>query len=504
MSGDISGAIHTRSGDFLGDATGVAAWAAIADCGVCRSSASDRLIQQRRSRAELARMRSIRDWEMWSLPRPLQAALLLQAAVATALAFVSVLSGSLASAASASAGSWALLGMLMTIGVVAERLAARTGEARMLDAADGTGGVSTGTTAVWLFAGVVLLPLHQVLVLALVLTLADDLRLRRSRPEHRPHPLYRLTFNVAQTMTASAAGVLTFDAIPASSPAHQLVAGVAAWLVMYVYTHVVLGLVLMLARGAPYRYPISVLWSVSVEWLALSCLGYLLALAWLSEPMLLLIGVPPVLLLQQALLHKQLREAAATDSKTGLTAAARWRELSEMALAKVQARSGSTGILVIDIDAFKAVNDTYGHLVGDDVLLAATGAMRAAVRTQDLVGRFGGEEFVVLLPDADETGVAAAADRIRLAIAAVEVRAEGWQQPLKVTASIGAACYPRDGYTLTELLEQADRAMYAAKHAGRNRVCFPADAEAPDTVPVAGALPPTHAPTAAGRRAGRP
>ena len=107
--------------------------------------------------------------------------------------------------------------------------------------------------------------------------------------------------------------------------------------------------------------------------------------------------LPPVLVLHRAVLVHQLAEAARTDLKTGLLNAAAWHTQAERALSRNRRDDSPRGVLVLDLDHFKRVNDTYGHLAGDNVLVAVADALRGEVRDRDLVGRFGGEEFVVLL-----------------------------------------------------------------------------------------------------------
>jgi diguanylate cyclase (GGDEF)-like protein len=126
-------------------------------------------------------------------------------------------------------------------------------------------------------------------------------------------------------------------------------------------------------------------------------------------------------------------------------------------------------VAIVDLDHFKRVNDEFGHQAGDEVLLAAVAAMRRRLRQEDQVGRMGGEEFLVLLPD---TGMAAArrvADALRRQVA----QAHG---PVPVTASLGLATW--DGEPAEELLRRADEALYAAKRSGRNRVHAAAPAPA--------------------------
>jgi diguanylate cyclase (GGDEF)-like protein len=126
-------------------------------------------------------------------------------------------------------------------------------------------------------------------------------------------------------------------------------------------------------------------------------------------------------------------------------------------------------MLMIDIDHFKHVNDTHGHLVGDDVLREVAAYLKATVRSVDLVARYGGEEFVVVLPETAAAGAMIFAERIRQHIATNPfVPADG---PLSITASIGVAVYPADGIdTVEDLLAGADDALYRAKAQGRDRV----------------------------------
>ena len=128
---------------------------------------------------------------------------------------------------------------------------------------------------------------------------------------------------------------------------------------------------------------------------------------------------------------------------------------------------------MLDVDHFKRVNDRFGHLAGDVVLKAVAEAISEHVRDYDSVGRFGGEEFVVLLPGATETDVLPVAERVRRAVMALEVEvatASGPRVVQGLSVSIGAAVYPSGGTVLERLLHVADSALYQAKNSGRNRV----------------------------------
>lgn len=435
--------------------------------------------------AEQPLMRSVRQWELWSLPRDLCTFLCMWAVLTSGCVAAALLTWR-----PATTGQWVLLALLIVVGCSSDWVAGRLGEAWDRTATK-NGGVGSSTRSLWVFVGIVTLPLAHVTVLALVLLLFEDLRVRHRRAQDDPHPLYRLAFNAGASAAAAIAGSLAFDAASgggAHSMGRHLLPMICAYVAMYLANQVPLLVVLTIATGRPYRPSVSILWASAWDQVALSSVGFLLAMAWRTDPLLILVGLPPAVLLHQALQHAQLREAAAHDPKTGLATAATWRRASEGALSRARTSGGCSSVLLVDLDHFKSVNDTYGHLAGDDVLTAVARSMEAAVRSGDLVGRFGGEEFAVLLPDADSAAAAAIAERIRAAIADLHIRFEAEDDALHVTASVGVAAYPADGSTLDEVLEQADRALYAAKHAGRDRVGFAADAAAPDLAPAADCL----------------
>ena len=131
------------------------------------------------------------------------------------------------------------------------------------------------------------------------------------------------------------------------------------------------------------------------------------------------------------------------------------------------------GVLMIDIDKFKLFNDTYGHQQGDIVLQVVAGAIKSTLkRSSDLAARWGGEEFVVLLPNTDLDGSLIVAEQVRASIEAAQVPSLHDHSHLSVTASIGvASVVPTADSVIADLIEQSDKALYTAKETGRNRVC---------------------------------
>jgi diguanylate cyclase (GGDEF)-like protein len=213
-------------------------------------------------------------------------------------------------------------------------------------------------------------------------------------------------------------------------------------------------------------------------------LGCLLAAATLVSPWFAFVAIPITLTAQRALLLGQLETEAQTDPKTSLGRIDWWRRRTEEMLRTSRTQHEPMAVLLIDIDHFKLVNDRHGHLVGDEALRAVATILRSAIRTKDVIGRFGGEEFVIALPDAGLDDATVTADRLRSAVAASPLAAmcagvlddpDLDPDTFRLTVSIGVAVYPADGATVDDLLLRADRAMYAAKAAGRDRVRLAAD-----------------------------
>ena len=178
--------------------------------------------------------------------------------------------------------------------------------------------------------------------------------------------------------------------------------------------------------------------------------------------------------------HEALNEAetrATTDPLTNLPNHRTVMGRIEEELSRSERAEMLCAVLFVDLDHFKHINDTYGHRAGDTVLREAARRLSSIVRLEDVVGRYGGEEFAVMLTDTTLDNAKHVAERLRLAIADTPClwEVEGNEQSLHsipITASIGVAVYREHGITREALIEAADRAMYHAKHTGRNRVCI--------------------------------
>jgi diguanylate cyclase (GGDEF)-like protein len=157
---------------------------------------------------------------------------------------------------------------------------------------------------------------------------------------------------------------------------------------------------------------------------------------------------------------------AATDGLTGLPNKRAVTDALKRTFAQAAMTKAPLGLLLLDLDHFKQVNDQYGHAAGDQVLASVGAALRSVLRNRDFAGRNGGEEFAVLLPDTDIAAALETAERVRAAIA--EITLPGTDVP--VTVSVGVAGFPDHANTLERLERLADAALYVAKRQGRNRV----------------------------------
>lgn len=175
--------------------------------------------------------------------------------------------------------------------------------------------------------------------------------------------------------------------------------------------------------------------------------------------------------LESAQIHAQIKRQAVMDGLTGLNNHGYFQEtLAAKAKEHAEARQPYT-VLMLDLDNFKDVNDTYGHLAGDTMLRAVADALAASIRKEDVAARYGGEEFAVFLPHRTGEQALLVAERIRAAVDQIRAFVPGVVPPLRVTLSVGLAAYPENGQDHHQVLEQADLALYRAKREGKNRVC---------------------------------
>jgi diguanylate cyclase (GGDEF)-like protein len=327
--------------------------------------------------------------------------------------------------------------------------------------------------SVWMFAGVLLL--HPALVAVLIATFHVH---RWVRVAHRM--VYRVTFSASAGMLSAfaASGLLAlvghyhaFHDMPHNAANLGLVAAAAVLCLVLNLTLVSVAVALS-STNPSLRTTTADLSDYALEAASLG-LAALLAWALVDWAAMALAVIGVTLVLHGKVLIRQLKEAARTDPKTGLLNTAAWYEAGRREIERAGRQGSTVGVLVIDLDHFKRVNDDYGHMAGDEVLVAVAETIANQVRGYDVVGRFGGEEFLALLPDIDGAHLVQAAERIRREIAELVLPVDSHQGVVLfrgLTASIGIAVFPQHGDLLEKLLRAADGALFAAKAAGRNQI----------------------------------
>ena len=410
-------------------------------------------------------------WAVWTLPRPV-----LGIVLAVELAAGACLIAGLRNGLDPLPPSWQwILVVLAVAGIVSTE--ASLGVERVRHHSDQ--GPHIDLSSVWAFAAAALLP--GPLACAVVAVIYAHTYLRVWRPSGVPP--HRVVFSAATVVLAvqAAAALFRLAAAPGLFRSTAGIVAVVLALLAYATVNMVLVVAVIVMSGPSRNLPtfLRVLGHTDdavLEFATLS-MGALAAGAMASfGPAYAVLVLPPLIVLHRTVLVRQLEEAASTDGKTGLLNAAAWRIQAGREVRRSERAGGHVSVLVLDLDHFKLVNDRHGHLVGDEVLAAVAAAVRAEVREHDLVGRFGGEEFVVLLQGLDGNGgrarAEAVAERIRTRVDDLRVEVAGPHGMVidDISVSIGVATHPGDGGDLGTLLGVADAAMYAAKHAGRNTV----------------------------------
>ena len=166
----------------------------------------------------------------------------------------------------------------------------------------------------------------------------------------------------------------------------------------------------------------------------------------------------------------RMRYLAAMDPLTGVANRRQLVLCGEEELARNRRYHGHMSLVMVDIDRFKSINDRWGHATGDRVIQAVAGAMVEITREQDVVGRLGGEEFLLILTQTDGQGALASAERLRESIQNMDSVKSDDNQTVRFTISVGVTTYCRGDTTFAGMLGRADKALYAAKNAGRNQV----------------------------------
>jgi diguanylate cyclase (GGDEF)-like protein len=359
---------------------------------------------------------------------------------------------------------WFRAGLLLAMSVVYGEACDRIERLNRYLATDG---VTTNQNSVLCFAGVLTLPMQLAATLVLVVYAHTFIR---GRPRGQAH-LHRTFFMAGSTMLATFAAASSYQLLGGQLGSVGPLDALVVLLTIAIYTTVNLALVLicmyLVGRPADLRSLLPARHHVTYENSTLLFGAFaavvVLHAPWLSPLILVLIAS-----LHRASLVTDLQHSANTDAKTGLLNSRGWQVMARQQLSQAESAGTPAAVLLIDLDHFKLVNDTHGHLAGDVVLKAVADILVRELRGYDAVGRYGGEEFIALLPGVECQTAMAIAERLRLRICDADPA-----ELLEVTASVGVATgMPGGGPTLEDIIDAADIALYQAKAGGRDRVCL--------------------------------
>jgi diguanylate cyclase (GGDEF)-like protein len=337
------------------------------------------------------------------------------------------------------------------------------------------GGITRDFLTVWVLPVAILLPPVYAMLTPVPLQILTQLRVYRGI-------VYRRVFTVAAIAIAYGAASLTFRAFPASFAGPSIGTGTHAltWTVAVAVCEIIggRGHHFLVLGGIKLTDPTIKIADLELNREALQGdfaefdLGVLITIVVAVNPLLAVFAVPTVLLVRRFMMHAELLAQSRVDTKTGLLNASTWEREAAVEIARAVRTGSPLALALVDIDHFKSVNDTYGHLAGDKALRAVTDALRSQLRVYDLAGRFGGEEFAVLLPHAREVDALNVAERLRSHIAAMSIPVgdDAESGPcIKLTISVGVASLDGASRELTDMLAAADAALYYAKETGRNK-----------------------------------
>jgi len=405
---------------------------------------------------------AVRSWALWSVqPRWLVAFVLaVIAADLTAL-------GVAASSTAITRSNLALFCLLLGCTAASMELTRKSGE---------QGGMIKDVHGVWELPTAILLPPLYALIIPAIRIALLQWRIRRA-------PVYRRVFSGAMLSLSYGAASVTFHGLSGLIPqeAGGTLSRGTVWTLVIVVSvlaketvnkSMLLTVVKASDPGATWRTEVfsrEPLYNDGAE----ICTGVLVTYGVAGNPWLALAALPVVTLLQRSLRHVQLLNDSRADSKTGLLNAATWeREATAEVTRAVRTRT-PLAVALLDIDRFKVINDTYGHLAGDQVLKELARSLDTVLRDYDRAGRFGGEEFSLLLPQTRAVDAFRIAERVRASIAGLSIIVPGATggERVHVTVSIGVAALDSGcKREYSELMAAADAALYRAKSGGRDQV----------------------------------
>jgi diguanylate cyclase (GGDEF)-like protein len=338
------------------------------------------------------------------------------------------------------------------------------------------GGLTRDFSTIWLLPVAILLPPFYALLMPIPLIAVMQLFVHRG-------VLHRAVFTAASISLSYALASFVFRCFSPSFAGGSVGSGVHAftWVVAVLACEMVAGRGqhFLIVGAVKLSDPRVRIWKM--EWnreameglFAETDVGILLTLVVGLSQALVVLALPTVLLVRRFLVHPLLLAESRIDAKTGLLNVSTWEREAAGEISRSIRTGSPLSLALVDIDHFKIVNDTHGHLVGDRVLRAVSDALTSHLRSYDKAGRFGGEEFVLLLTETSENDACRVADRLRSRIAEMAVPVSDAPDAfgVQVTISIGvSAMEPGMTRDLTDLLAAADSALYRAKQSGRNKV----------------------------------
>jgi diguanylate cyclase (GGDEF)-like protein len=411
-------------------------------------------------------MTNVRAWPLWELPRSLT--IFIAVVVLADIAAIGVSAASL----SVHAHDLMVFGALLACSAATVELTRRVTEPE---------GVVKDVHAIWELPVVIVLPPLYALLIPVVRFALIQWRVRHG-------PVHRRVFSAAAIGLAYGATSLAFTGLAhlafggrdggagGLGPAHNVsvwISVVAACAVMQWAVNQALVLTAIKASAPEIRVRELFGGESLRNDVTELCVAVLATLAIAMSVLTVVIALPFVTMLQRSFRHAQLVKDSRTDSKTGLLNAATWDREAAAELARAVRTRSALAVALLDIDRFKSINDIHGHLVGDQVIKEIARTLDSLLRDYDLAGRFGGEEFSVLLPQTRAVDAFRIAERIRSHIAGLSIIAPGATggERVQVTVSIGVSALDGgDKRELADLMATADAALYRAKASGRDQV----------------------------------
>lgn len=405
--------------------------------------------------------RAVSGWPLWKLSRRLQVLV-----VGVVAAYCAAIAAA-AAVTRVQAGQMRLFALLLACGAIAVEVTRRVGEPT---------GVVRDVYALWDLPAAVLLPPMYALLAPIPRMVLTQARIRRGVVHRRAYTAAAvgLAYAAASVVFHTAAQGLGTGAgagMGGRAMLWTLLAAGCGLIRLAVNDTLVLTAVKASAPETPLMREIFGPEAVHGN-IAELALGTLTAFGTAHSALTVLYAVPLVTSLQRSLRHAQLVSETRVDSKTGLLNDKTWRREAASEITRAVRTRAPLAVGLIDIDHFKRVNDTFGHLTGDAVLAAVAAATKALLREYDIVGRVGGEEFAFLLPHTPLDVACEIAERLRQKIPLIAVPRQGPAEPPypQVTVSIGIAAAERPRWDLSRYFGLADQALYTAKESGRDRV----------------------------------